>query len=70
MLAQAIGHDGVAGLVHRDRVPFPLDVLVVVRQAVFLQLLRLDDVAPRDRVAAVADRDHERLVDRVLDQRT
>ena len=70
VLPQAIGHHRMASLVDRDRVPLPLDVLVVVRQAVLLQLLRLDDVAPRDGVTAVADRDHERLVDRVLDQCT
>ena len=68
VLAGAVGDDGVAGLVHGDRVPLALDVLDVLGRAELLELLGLDHVLPGDDLAAVADRVDQRLVDQVLDR--
>ena len=68
VLPRPVGDHRVAGLVDRDRVPFPLDVLDVLGRAELLELLGLDHVLVRDDVAAVPDRDDQRLVDHVLDR--
>ncbi len=49
VVPHAVGDDRVARLVQRGRMTLPLDVLDVLGRAEVLQLLRLDDVAPRDR---------------------
>ena len=66
---EAVEGDRVTRLVDRDRVPLTLDVLPVVGYPVRLLVFRLEHVGPRDRVASVADREHERLVHGVLDRR-
>ncbi len=69
VLLQPVHDHRVAGLVQGDAVAFPLDVLVVVGQAMFFDRFGLQQVLPGDDLPVRLDRLDERLVDHVLDAR-